>query len=1383
MSCWHPDIEEFITAKQTPGRLDKFNMSVLVTDDFMNAVINNDKWDLVFPDFDKAKEIYNEIWDGNIKKWVDEGHPLKVYKTFKDANELWDLIMKSTFSRNEPGVLFIDTVNRLNNLYYKEYISSSNPCVVGETLIATADGRNAVSIKQLADEREDIPVYSTNIDGKVEIKWGRNPRLTGKKKEVWKLVLDDGSEFISTPDHKIYLKNNTYVELKDLKSGDSISSFYSFASNKNYRQISQVGHKMGDGIFRNRRQYRIIYEFFNGTEIDYNLYRIHHKDFDSKNDSIKNLELMLTDDHKKLHSDRIIGDANPYHRMSDEQKFAFASHPGEKNPKYSGITNEILLKKAKELYKREGKFTIGLWLKFAKEEGLPHTIHNDFRFKSFSNFKNQIVDNHKVVSVEFYGYEDVYNITVDDNHNYNVITSFEDDRYITSGGICVKNCGEQLLPIGGICLLGNLNLTQFIKEDFSGWDYDKLKEIIPIAVRFMDNVNDLTYVPLDDQKQNLKNKRRIGLGVLGYGSALLIMKKRYGSKEVLKLTEELMSFIANTAYQSSALLAKEKGAFLFYDEEKYLKSNYLEVLSKETKDLIKKHGIRNSHLLSIQPTGNSSILANVASGGLEPVFLFEYVRTVIQPYPPEGLALPQNVDWVNQTFNGNQNWKWIKEGDENMLKVEFNGDVYKYDKGRGILKESVVKDYGVRFLEERGEWDHSADWAANINNLKIEDHINTMKVISKYIDSSMSKCVVEGTLISTNKGIIPIESLSDNITYDTFSEPNNNYKVLDENGNLKNISKHYVGGEKDSYNIKFSNGFDVNVAYTHKFKTENGWKNVLELQNDDIIFYRSDKIQNDNEYIKLKNKPDFYNSVKYKHPEIIDENYAKFIGMLLSDGFINKNSIGIVEKNGKDGNEIDRLFEILFNVKPKITIDKKNNVKYHFLNSRPMVKFYKNFIGDNDLNKNIPQEILLSNDNVKKSFLSGLSLDGYLKTDDKNLVIYCGYSKNISLKTSYILSSLGYEYHIQEKNVKNGKLSKKMYIIKSYLTSKEIIPLEDHKFEYSISGKKHKQMFVENSYKYDVLPPTKNDNYFLFRNLRKSLRSSSFTRKELLDKIGVEYDDNLTCVKITNIKYIGKRKVYDIEVEDTHSYLINGIVSHNTINLPNEYKYEDFKNVYLELYQSRTIKGGTTYRAGTMATVIKKKEEEAISVSQENNAPKRPKILECDVIRFTNKGERWIGFIGLKDNAPYEIFTGFAESFVVPSWVERGQIRKEKVKNKDGVLVSRYDFVYVDREGYEVIMTGLNRAFQREYWNIGKMTSALLRHRIHLPSVINIIESLNLDGDVMGTWKKGMTRMLRKYVKEDKNDGIATCDNCDSTNLLFKENCISCLDCNWQKCE
>lgn len=239
-----------------------------------------------------------------------------------------------------------------------------------------------------------------------------------------------------------------------------------------------------------------------------------------------------------------------------------------------------------------------------------------------------------------------------------------------------------------------------------------------------------------------------------------------------------------------------------------------------------------------------------------------------------------------------------------------------------------------------------------------------------------------------------------------------------------------------------------------------------------------------------------------------------------------------------------------------------------------------------------------------------------------------------------------------------------------------------------------------------------------------------------------------------------------------------------TINLPENVTEDLVSKVYMEGWKSG-CKGVTIYRDNSRSGVLvsnKKSDNPNESIILENNAPKRPKTLECDVIRFTNKGEKWIGFIGLVNGLPYEIFTGLAESFVIPTWIDEGIIKKEKIKNKEDVMISRYDFIYIDKEGYEVIMTGLNRAFNREYWNIGKMTSALLRHHIHLPSVINIIDSLKLDGDVLGTWKKGVIRMLKKYIKDEIKVIGKTCESCGSTNLVNKEGCINCLDCGWSKC-
>jgi ribonucleoside-diphosphate reductase alpha chain len=124
LNVWHPDIEEFILAKQTPGRLTKANLSVGITEGFMKALQNDEDWNLEFPD--TSFERYEEDWDGVLEEWKAKGYPVIVYKTVK-AIELWDKIMYATYTRNEPGVLFLDLINKLNPLAGKEYVLQSNP--------------------------------------------------------------------------------------------------------------------------------------------------------------------------------------------------------------------------------------------------------------------------------------------------------------------------------------------------------------------------------------------------------------------------------------------------------------------------------------------------------------------------------------------------------------------------------------------------------------------------------------------------------------------------------------------------------------------------------------------------------------------------------------------------------------------------------------------------------------------------------------------------------------------------------------------------------------------------------------------------------------------------------------------------------------------------------------------------------------------------------------------------------------------------------------------------------------------------------------------------------------------------------------------------------
>ena len=194
--------------------------------------------------------------------------------------------------------------------------------------------------------------------------------------------------------------------------------------------------------------------------------------------------------------------------------------------------------------------------------------------------------------------------------------------------VATNPCGEQPLPPYGACLLGSFNLTKYIVEDLQNtFDFTQFKYDIPEVVRAMDNVIDRTIYPLKQQSDEAKDKRRMGLGVTGLANAGEMLGLPYASDEFMDWAEKVFACLRDNCYKASALLAKEKGPFPLYREE-YLKSNFIRSLPQSVKKLIREHGIRNSHLTSIAPTGTISLVADNVSGGIEPVFSHYYDRTI-----------------------------------------------------------------------------------------------------------------------------------------------------------------------------------------------------------------------------------------------------------------------------------------------------------------------------------------------------------------------------------------------------------------------------------------------------------------------------------------------------------------------------------------------------------------------------------------------------------------------------------------------------------------------------------------------------------------------------------------------------------------------------------
>ena len=192
-------------------------------------------------------------------------------------------------------------------------------------------------------------------------------------------------------------------------------------------------------------------------------------------------------------------------------------------------------------------------------------------------------------------------------------------------------CGEQPLPPYGACLLGSANLTRFVNKPFTAqaeFNYNRLEEVITVAVRMLDNVIELSNYPLEKQRLEANSKRRMGIGITGLADAFIFMGVKYGSPESVEISEKIMQTISHAAYRSSIELAKEKGVFEKFNAKDYLKGKFVKALPKDIREGIKEHGIRNSHLTSIAPTGTISLLAGNVSSGLEPVFAFHYTRKI-----------------------------------------------------------------------------------------------------------------------------------------------------------------------------------------------------------------------------------------------------------------------------------------------------------------------------------------------------------------------------------------------------------------------------------------------------------------------------------------------------------------------------------------------------------------------------------------------------------------------------------------------------------------------------------------------------------------------------------------------------------------------------------
>ena len=682
MSVHHPDILTFTTIKNDLTKVTGANISVRLSNEFLNAVANNEQYEIRWP--------------------IDSDNP--EISQMVDAREVWMKIIENAHAMAEPGLLFWDNILRYNpaDCYAEEGFRtiSTNPCVTKDTWIMTSKGPKKV---------EDLigQQFEAVVDGKIFDSNDRGFYYTGRK-EVFKITTSRGYTVKATGNHLLKTaefnnrqKKISWTPVSQLNIGDNIAisnhrDFY-WDGNGNFNEGWLIGSLLGDGCFE---EPHAILSHSDETEYDmcevtndalktsvntrsdckeyskqsYSVVEKNHIDIQSSN--IKEIANQFgVKDNKEL-SDCIEKTSSDFHRgflrgwfdangtvLTDNEKSSYSIrlssikednlYRAQRMLSHLGIASSIYCNRKDddcsanhELYiSKDNILIFNDIIGFSdqeKQEELDNILN---RLTSvllcIGAYKDKFVTS--VISVESIGYEEVYDCTIPD------VSEFD------ANGIAAHNCSELPLCSDDSCRLLLENLYSFVKNAFTQdayFDFEEFFECSQVAQRMMDNMIDLELEKIDrilnkidndpedeDIKvverrlwQRIRDKceqgRRTGTGITALGDTMAALGISYGSEESIDFTEKIYRTLKLACYRSSVNMAKELGPFPIYNAEKEKDCEFIQRIAEEDPKLyddMTKYGRRNIALLTTAPAGSVSMQTQTTSG-IEPLFMMKYKR-------------------------------------------------------------------------------------------------------------------------------------------------------------------------------------------------------------------------------------------------------------------------------------------------------------------------------------------------------------------------------------------------------------------------------------------------------------------------------------------------------------------------------------------------------------------------------------------------------------------------------------------------------------------------------------------------------------------------------------------------------------------------------------
>lgn len=1049
-------------------------------------------------------------------------------------------------------------------------------------------------------------------------------------------------------------------------------------------------------------------------------------------------------------------------------KISYKKIMSEKKIKQAQIYNDVKFKLEREPKCRE-------WEAACRYAGVSFRLGTKFGFKSFEEVKEFAAEvNHKIISITYIGKEDVYNGTVDEFHNFcfGGFESLQKNGKKKWGIYNNLQCGEIPLSKEDSCRLISINLKHLVKNPFTSnaeFDFDKLAEVSSKAMRLSDDIVELEIEKLykvieacdtQDEKElwsKLLNSgqlgRRTGLGTHGLYDAIARLNLKYDSKEALDIINNIYYTLKINAYAESVRMAKERGAFPVFNWDKEKECDFIKRLPDDLKEEIEKYGRRNISILTNAPTGSVSCVSQTSSG-IEPVFRNSYRRR---------RKLSHNETNIKPDFIDDLGDKW----------VEYN--VFHHN----------IRDY----MEITGK-DDVPEFFITSDQINWEKRVELQAVIQEHIDHSISSCLLSGdNIVFTSDGLQYVESLANHAEYKKFAKIKNNLYSININNKLAQITEAYNNGLSQVLRIQTENGYFVSCTDNHKIcildeKCQFIWKEAKDIVIGDILVGRIGLNLWGNKRCITTTLGEFkYN--KYTNskdviiPKRLTTSLARMLGYLCSDGGCSVNGIFLSQtKNEIMGDFINRV-KNLFGLECSISKDKRSENLYSVVcNSRELSNYFKYLgITDHD-NIRVPKIIMSAGKNCVKEFIVGATLDGYVYKN--GMAVATSVSKKYLEEIQQLLLNIGIDSWLGESSKEGIRLfpNGNTYKTKKSWTLK-IIGTEVNKFiDYIGFAEERKNKLLKKQYRRtsrkllktsvpvsdfkhrfrnEILKNIKSNMlYDKFNSMCGHLEQNKISRNTLLamNDLGFNIGDN----RLIDDTYIFRKVVsidtdygqtYDLSVPKGNSYVNNGFVTHNTINLPANTPVSTVKQIYTDGWE-KGLKGITVYvdksRSGVLITDDEKGGMDSVTycIKAENG----DKFYL--IISYANKDIK----------KPYQIFVMNYKQSEKDSFVKIGNALIKMLSDKN------------------ISQEKIDKYAKRSKNSLEKLTRfiSLSMKTGHLKECVDILNNHAFSG----TLAANLYKILSQSLDIEQED---SCPDCEDGELRRESGCVYCLSCGWSRCQ